>query len=279
MRKLWSLPVIALMMIFSSSCDKVTQYYEDDVTFNPDRKVLVEDYTGHKCGNCPRATRSIYDLKKIYGENLIIMAVHAGFFSTPASPQASSYTYDFRTPEGTELNDDFGFNFAGYPNGMVNRRTNSDGSNIFPYTSWADEVSKVLYDFSQVPASISISNDYDDTDRSLTTEVTTVINTDLSSSYRLSVMLVEDHIVNWQKDYDVTPEDIPDYVHREALRESLNGTYGDNISSLDPGDVNKNTYSITLDAEYEASECSIIAFLYDVSTKEIISVEQAKISP
>lgn len=282
MRLLRNITVTALaisgIMLFQA-CDEVDEYYEDNVSFNPERKVLVEDYTGHKCGNCPRASRAIYDLKNIYGDNLIVIGVHAGFFATPNPPQAPSYTYDFRNTVSTDLDTDFGISLVGNPNGMVNRRKNTDGSHVFPYTSWADEAAKVLFDFSTVPASISIENTYDDASRSLTTKVNTEINADLPSTYRLTVYLVEDHISNWQKDYDVSPSDIPDYDHREVLRGSLNGTYGDAINSITEGSVNSNSYNITLDQEFDATHCYIIAFVYDEATKEIIEVEQTKVIP
>jgi len=277
MRRLKYLLLVTFSITLFSACEEVDQYYEEDVTFNPERKVLIEDYTGHKCGNCPRATRSIYSLKEIYGENLIIVAVHAGFFAKPNPPQAPSFTYDFRNPTSTDLDNDFGISLVGNPNGMVNRRTNSDGSKVFAYTSWADEASKVLFDFSKVPASISINNSYDDASRVLETEIVSDINVDLNANYNLSVYLIEDNVEQWQKDYDMSPSDIPDYMHREVLRASLNNTYGDPINNLTEGDSNTNTYSITLDPEFHAEECSIVAFIYDAATKEIIEVEQARV--
>jgi len=275
--KLLLIPIISIFLL--QSCDEVTQYYEEDVTFNPERKVLIEDYTGHKCGNCPRATRSAYDLKNIYGENLIIIAVHAGFFAQTNPPQAPFYTYDFRNSVSTDLDNDFGVSLIGNPNGMVNRRTNSDGSNIFAYTSWADEANKVLFDFSQVPASITINNSYDDATRALETKINTEIYVDLPSSYRISAYLVEDHIENWQKDYDVNPDNVEFYIHREVLRGSLNGTYGDKVNAITAGSTNSHNYTFTIDAEFVAEECSIVAFIYDESTNEIIEVEQVKIQP
>ena len=107
----------------------------------------------------------------------------------------------------------------------------------------------------------------------------TEINADLTSTYRLSVYLVEDHITQWQKDYDVSPSDIPDYDHREVLRGSLNGTYGDVINAVTEGSVNSNSYNITLDQEFDAEHCYIVAFLYDEATREIIEVEQTKVVP
>jgi len=266
------------LLIFSviiwQACDKVSPPYKETVVIETGtRKVLVEDYTGHKCGNCPRASKSLYDLKPIYGENLIIMAIHAGFFAQTNVPP---FLYDFKTPEGTQLDTDFGISNAGNPNGMINRRL-VNSSYIIPSTAWASEINTVLTDPSPVPLKISISNDYNSTSRELQTDVEMEFFTTLSGDYKLCVFMVEDSIVNWQKDYDVTPNDVPDYIHREVLRGSMNGTYGNTISETTEGAVSSKNYSYSLPVEWNDTQVSIIAFLYDVATKEILQVEQAHI--
>lgn len=259
------------------SCDKVDAPYKEDVqVIAGERKVLVEDYTGHKCGNCPRASKSLYDLKAIYGDRLVVMAVHAGGFATVFPPSAPYYTYDFRTPEGTELDTDFGISAAGNPNGMVNRRQ-VNGNYILSSTSWAGEIATVLNDATPVPVKITISNSFDAPTKVLQTEVQTEMSSALQGSYKLCVFMVEDSIVNWQKDYDASPEDIEFYVHREVLRGSMNGTYGEAITGLSQGTINTNNYIKILGNDWDANHMSVIAFLYNATTKEIIQVEQKEI--
>src|SRR5687768_4725486 len=82
--------------IYLSSCDKVKDPYSTTLDGGGDttatvvkvRKVLLEEYTGHRCGNCPPAAVTAQTLKSTYGERLVVMTVHAGFF---AEPKASPY--------------------------------------------------------------------------------------------------------------------------------------------------------------------------------------------
>src|SRR5204862_7030097 len=94
------------------------------------RKILIEDYTGFKCGNCPAGASILYNqLKPIYGNDLITIAVHASpsnTFTEPSPPAslppnapAGSYSTDFRTPAG-EAWLAF-FNVSANRNGMVSR--------------------------------------------------------------------------------------------------------------------------------------------------------------
>ncbi len=277
MKTILRLSLLVVLTAMLHSCDKVEGPVKEVVPPPAgNRNVLVEDYTGHKCGNCPRASRAIYDLKSVYGDRLIIMAIHAGGFATPFPPAAPYYTYDFRTTAGTELDTDFGISVAGNPNGMVNRRK-VNGSYIIASTKWADEASAIFSDASPLPINMEITNSFNTSTRLLQTQVNTEFFKSLTGSYKLCVFMVEDSIVNWQKDYDATPEDVEFYTHREVLRGSMNGTYGAVVTPTNLGDINTLTYSTTLDPSWNENHFSIVAYFYDEATKEIIQVEQKEI--
>src|SRR4051812_5513690 len=81
------------LILLIASCDKIEAPYREPVPVNdfcttgiedsiPHKKVLVEDYTGHLCGNCPAAGIYLNDtLKSVYNHCLVIISVHAGFFA------------------------------------------------------------------------------------------------------------------------------------------------------------------------------------------------------
>jgi Outer membrane protein Omp28 len=274
--------LLIFAVVALQACDKVSPPYKENIPVPPPptdvvrKKVLVEDYTGHKCGNCPRASRAIYDQKPIYGDNLIILAIHAGSFAEVFPAGAPYYTYDFRTPEGTELDTDFGISLAGNPNGMVNRRQ-VDGSYIIGATKWSSEAANVLNDTTEAAVKITIENNFDLASRVLQTEVQSQFLTTLTGSYKLCVFMVEDSIVNWQKDYDATPDNVEFYVHREVFRGSMNSTYGEAVTETAENDINTLSYTYTLPLEWDADHFSIIAYVYDEATKEILQVEQVEI--
>src|SRR4051812_25265537 len=59
------------------------------------KKILVEDYTGHKCGNCPAAARELARLDSIYPGKVIPMAVHAGYYAGVTPGSNPPYPTDF----------------------------------------------------------------------------------------------------------------------------------------------------------------------------------------
>ena len=52
---------ITSLIILSNSCDIVEGPYITDSNsyVNPEKNVLIEDFTGHLCSNCPQAAREI----------------------------------------------------------------------------------------------------------------------------------------------------------------------------------------------------------------------------
>lgn len=237
------------------------------------KKVLLFDFTGHQCQFCPRGARIATSLHAIYGEQLVVMAVHCGSFSNVNA--TGMYTYDFRTPEGNQLCSDFGI--SNFPNGSINFIT-KNGSILIPYTSWGSVVPSEL---SKAPAAqISVTPTFNATNRELTAEVSSSFITSRSGNYNLAVYLIEDSIINWQLDFDANPQDNPNYVHNHVLRTSFSGTYGELLASNPAAGSSFNKqYTLTLNNGYNEKHCAIVAFVFDAVTKEIIQVEEMKLFP
>ncbi len=136
--------LLALSIV--SGCDKIEGPYSNSSnntgggdTTNPIiRKILIEDFTGHTCGNCPRAAESLHQIENLYGDQIVAVAIHAGFF---AEPTGTYFAEDYRTDVGNELDNAFGNSAAGLPNGLVNRK-DYDGLTILQHTDWASKASE-----------------------------------------------------------------------------------------------------------------------------------------
>jgi len=282
--------IFLLFTIFAfNACDKIEGPYKEEVTSFPIdttdtatsgeeplvRRVLLEDYTGFKCGNCPDAATKAKDLQALYQEKLIVLSIHAGFFANPSSQ--GPYTYDFRTQAGNDLDVFFGISAAGNPNGMVNRAGYPSLNHIIAPNSWADSVQQMLA--RTVEATIKITNTFDTTSKSLNTIIKTTFINSQSSFYKLAVYLAEDSIVNYQKDYTKTPSDIPNFVHRHVLRGAINSTWGDllNSDAIAANSSISKSYSFTVNTSYKPKQCSVVAILYNSATYEVLQVNEKKI--
>jgi hypothetical protein len=242
------------------------------------RKVLLEDFTGHTCGNCPRAAEALKALECQWGDRVVPMAVHVGFFALPQSNSSGMYAADYRTPEGNEYNSTFGNSAQGLPNGLINRKSYG-GQHPQSHTVWAARVAAEL----ALPAEalLNMQNTYSAASRTVNTSIDISIVSNLNNGpYSIIVALTEDSVVSWQKDYELEDENIPDYVHMHLLRTNFNGTWGAQVGSgnLSAGQVLNVSYSLQLNEAWRDAHCNVVAFLYRNDTKEVIQAEYRKLT-
>jgi len=297
-----------LSAILLIACDKVKHPIQDPKAFEPPpdpacvtphviktnslvmncRKVLVEDYTGHTCGNCPRAAENATTIVNTYGDSVVVIAVHAGTqFSPPSLPE---YPEDFRTSTGTDWDAYFGMSAAGLPKGCVNR---SQIPYPQPRTTWLTTAGNLLNNPQDAKMLVTTTLD---TNKMLVNVAvkTTFLKAFPATTVNICVVVTEDSIVASQKDYSppagatvINGDERPDYEFEHMLRGSLNGSWG-NLLMSNPviNDTISKSYTcyqlspwpvIPSKPKYNLRHTSIVVFIYNTATKEIIQVEKVKI--
>lgn len=242
------------------------------------RKILVEDYTGHTCGNCPQAAEVIEQIKGLsFGDQVVAVGIHAGFF---AWTSGSLYDNNFQTATGTAYDNFFGVSAVGNPNGMINRM-DYNTSHIKAHGSWSTLVSGLVGTPPDV--NIEISNTYDPNTKQLTSNIETKFLNSMTGNYKLVALLIEDSIVSPQKDYSLpSPANDTFYVHRHVLRDAINSTWGDTVGTgiISAGLLNTKNYVYTglaTNTGWNPNKCYVVAFVYDISNYRVIQAEEKKI--
>lgn len=260
-----------------SACDFVDGPKVDLSGFPPSgNKVVIEDFTGHQCGNCPRAHEKAVELKAAYGENLIVIAVHAGGFARVNAN--TGYGTDFTTDMGDELEAYYDADLVGLPVGLVNRRP-VGGSPMIRYPNWSSAISTILAEAPKLDINLAAS--YDDATRTVSVAADLEYYSD-ASGHQIVAVLTEDSIVSKQADYSLpAPSSIPDYVQMHVLRKSITpGTWGESIKSgpIFAGEKLTKTFTTPLDSAWDAHHCDVVVYVIDNTTKEILQAEITKLS-
>lgn len=288
---IFKINLIAVIIFIFTSCDFVHNANPalEPVALNLDttkvyRKVLIEDYTGHKCGNCPRAADTLNYLHHKYGDKIVPLALHAGGFAT-VNP---NYPTDLRSLAGTDYDNTFGNGINGNPNGLVNREGFLPTDTVVfikQYATW--EAAAMAYFPKLADFKIDIKNIYNVSNHGLNTDVTITALSNLNGNYKLVVLLSEDSIIGEQLDYDkpVGSQKITNYVFNHVLRGAINSTWGDDIFAggvVKNGSVTK-SYSYSLNASYISNHCHVIAYIYDADLNspkyyEVLQVEERQLN-
>lgn len=305
-----ALPVF-LFILYSSSCDKIdnpikpiygdldTSLYpgpgfyifpEFDATFPSNVKnILIEDYTGHTCGNCPEAAEIAHDLKEANPGRVFVTAIHAsigdGFqdINEPEDEDYPKYSHDFRTVEGNTYVEEID-GFIGNPIGMINRNFDAvSGSNWKFMPTWVGSVNDILTSNDPLQMNIQVKTNYYTETRGLFVHVQSKTLMDMDGRYTMVIFLIQDKYIDWQKDYRLPPDqqDISDYEHKDVLLGTVNGVYGTQLfdTGAPADEVFTNHFSVQIadnievnTVENEASGLSVIAYLMNRDTYEIVQV-------
>ena len=288
-------------LLFITACDIIEGPYITDANsyVNPDKKVLIEDFTGHKCKNCPTAARELEAIHNLYGDQIIGLAIHLtnDFAGTnPLGSASTPYTYDFRTEWGDNLNDLYNFDMLGLPKGMVNRIGHPEDQ-VLSRDEWASVVANELQ--KEVDFLITIEADTN------TINILSIIENDVVNNYNLFVCLTESNIINWQTDEEHPGEHNPNYEHNHVLRTVIYNNKLSDQDDLKKGDLIENTFNIKL-TELEqyninyslnnptpgsatgggngnaggwvANNMSVIAYIYNTETQEIAQVQEVHLN-
>lgn len=302
MKKLISIPAFLIVTIIFISCDRVKNPFvkkntivgknfvtKTNTAYSNSKKTLIEDYTGAQCKNCPPAAITAASLAVTYTPNVVIVAVHAGFFATPYG----AYTDDYRTNTGEIWKSSSGFNIQSNPNGMVNRTNYSGNGLITTETKWP--TTTFLAQNDPFVLKLNVTTNYDTIVGALNTDVAAVFKTAYADPIKICIVVTEDEIVGKQLD-DATV--VEDYEFEHMLRGDINGTWGADLTTgaKAAGDTVKYSYpnfnlkgmSFVIDKPDPTPDVvkpiivndkhvTVVVIAYKASTKEVIQVEQVKI--
>ncbi len=280
MKSRYLLFFIVAMAFVVNSCDKVDPPYVEKIDFcSGDKKVLLEDYTGHDCVNCPTAAVLAHTLQEDFCDRVVIMAVHAGYFARPSTSNPL-FASDYRTEAGNEWDTFFGNGAQGNPNGLVDRVPMDDNYVIRP-GSWGTVIAPLLQQPAE--AKLVIKNEFNTANKKLTTKITTTFLEPMDGNVHLLVCLTQDSIISAQKNNDPDVGQTPveeNYVHMHMLRTTLNGTWGESVSggsTISTGDSFVKEYTLDFVDEWVPKNCHIVAFIYHEDTKSVIQVEESHV--
>ena len=244
----------SLICLLFAACDHIDEndrliYVEPE---SVKRCVLLEDFTGQKCVNCPRGTEVIEQLQGVYGENLIAVGIHSG----PLGFKGTASILGLATDLGDEYYNHWSLEYQ--PVGLINRHGTVN------YTDW---MTKVIEEMKK-PSTIDMNLAATLTERQITINVT---ETSLGDTYngKLQVWILEDSIVAMQTRHDPIDDDnvtINDknYIHNHVLRDAVNGHWGQELLlDADAPKTQTYTYDIPSDGKWNPDHLSIVAFVYD----------------
>ena len=289
---------ILLMGTFFASCEETAPYINlspsnsfQDTTYITEKipaaqqsTVLIEEFTGVRCPNCPDAQLEAKTISANNPGRINILTIHPkgllNMLTTPFSIDIGdkhTSKYDFRTDAGKEI-----FNMIGVtgslPRGSVNRRLFSgEIERAIDYQKWANYVNGELN--KSTPVNIEL-NSYFTRNDSIAVEITLTYTEAVSDSNYLTIAVVENGMIDVQEK-KVGPTVIYDeeYDHEHVLRAVVSDFYGDLLkANLERGRVFKKLYLYKRDPLWVKDNLKVLAIVNSNTTiKNVIHSKEADI--
>jgi len=278
--------LIIVLLITIASCNKIDTTKEvfniigpvEVTPYDPEyaksvvQKIYIEEFTGHTCTYCPAGAR---ELKAIMEDDatIIATAIHCTNLANPAKPP---FDINYKTPMGDRICEDF--KISGLPKATINRVAINANEWGVDRAKWRSTVESIARD--NIRAGIQLQCKADTVKQEIEAFVAVSILKKLPNPVQLCLVLQQDNNISGQLDGGVY---IMEYVHNHTLLTGFNGNYGTKLTPN--GMVNEHVkYSATFKLSYENSflysnipviinNCSVVAYLLDEVTKEVVQVE------
>lgn len=227
----------------------LSSYAQTFVSTTPEnRNVVLEEFTGISCPNCPDGHRRASEFRDDNPGDVILVNIHVGGYATPNGPGT-----DFRTAFGTALVNQSGL--CGYPAGTVNReefpgyeQTDNQGNSCGATTAqsrgaWSTTGAQVLGESS--PVNVAGQATLDLSTGKLTVVVEAYYTGNASNpTNKLTVAVLQNNIAGPQSGANANPSQvIPEgYNHNHMLRHFLTGQWGASVSPTTMGSFFTDSY-------------------------------------
>ena len=237
--------------------------------------VLVEEFTGATCTNCPKARDFLSEKTKENDGRLIVMGIHP--FGIGQANPVHGAKYDFRTEKGTSIKDTYFGDIQGIPAAGFDRVKDAQGRSALLSNLWAKPIQDRLA--LPAPVNISITSSYDEATKKADIEVKIAVTGDLSVAPKLSIVVLEDSLIDAQEHPSADIE--YDYVFMHVFRDYLTAINGDafvtNGASLAAGRVFIRKYkNVDINPKWVAKHCNLVGFVHynDGTNTEVLQAAE-----
>ncbi len=254
-----------------------TQYMGPPVTPSA-RRILVEEFTGATCANCPAARDLLGNIADQHPGRIIPVEIH--IFNFQQSKPAHGARYDFRTEDGTAIGQQIYSTVSGMPSAGFNRKP-FQGELLHYTPKWAGAIEEALKE--KAPIQLDLHSEFDPSSRVATVHMKVAYAEPVSGSQFLSLALLENGMVDIQEftngKFDSS------YVFKHTLRDMITPVTGTEflaeLPKKEAGQVYERWFTYTVPDYVQVENAYLVSFVHhhDARSKEVLQVTEAPLAP
>ena len=243
--------------------------------------VLVEEFTGQSCSNCPAAHELLTEIKNSHEPGRInIIGLYFEGITQTRPPQGAKY--DFRNVQAKLIATDVYQGVSSIPAGGV-ERVSIGGTIKLDRSVWSSTIDARLNVPS--PVNLKIEGEYNATDSIASIRATVVYTSKVDFPHNISIVVVEDSIIDKQEypsTHPVHPGYDKAYVFTNIFRGMVtNAPFGDpllpTITAKEPGRALVKNFKYKLTNVLNPAKCRVIAFINSTKTGDLQIIQSAQV--
>lgn len=248
------------------------------------RNVLIEEFTGASCTNCPSGHAVVADLISKNPNRIVAVAYHtynAGAIFRPVNKPGEKSAYDFRDSTATDISKVIFGGVSSIPIAGIDR-TRVDPSDpnrrLFERTRWALEAGNRLN--IAPPVNLYLSSEYKTDENKIRLKVKVVYNQTVTTKNTLTLQVLESGIIDAQE----YPSYVDmEYEHNHVVRRVMSPFNGysflDSVATKQAGRVYEFDYVFTPNPNWKLDKCYLVAFVSnnESDNKEVLQAQQIKV--
>lgn len=279
----------ALAVVLFSSCkEQVLKSIDfgragDDTTYRvanvsqPQQKhVLVEEFTGVSCSNCPDAATMLKSIVSNNSGKVVVIGYHPTNIglTKPIDKDGHKSQFDFRQPRAEELGSTIFGGIPGMPIAVIERQQINNN-----YFVGRTEWSKLIEDrlLLSTPVNIDVVSNVDENAGEAVVLVKLEYTDNVPMKQNFHVVIIENGIIDAQEGRSVIYDD---YEHEHVFRRMLTPLAGaiipTKVDPKEPGKVYEKTFTVELDSKWNIDNCKVVVYVTndEVGNKEVVQVAE-----
>ncbi len=239
-----------------------TTYIESPVASPELKNVILEEFTGVRCPNCPQGHQTLAAIKTANPGRAFSVSFH------PVNSLGYHYEFSTDTFENNDaqtLFDELGQ--RGFePVAAINRIPFNANSVLFDRNVWATNTTAQL--LLTTPVNIVLDKNYNSSNRELTITVELHYTENVAEKNKLTVLLSESNIISAQLNGSVIDTF---YTHNDVQRAFVSDIRGDLIDQTrEAGRVVRKVYKTTLAAKWKPENMHILAYVHEFENSKYV---------
>lgn len=232
----------ALAAIGLASCDSVSEpdrFVPAEII--PQRSILIEEFTGQECTNCPDGHAEIKNITASLGDSVVPVCIHASGLAI------DEIWGGYKTATGEEY-----FKAVGgpaIPAAVINMQTSP-----LQVTAWGSTINRLI--MTPTPFTVKASSSFDNLEMNVDVDFSAGVD----YQGKLMVWLVENNLIGYQLDHG---KEIDDYDHNHVFRAALTSDIWGEPVDLEAHSPQHLSFKYTVPAYWDKDNLYIVAFLYN----------------